>query len=72
MKAGSIATTPPSSTENMSSAIAPSMTWLFHTKRAPCAMLANTGRFTAGGPGSSTCRRASTSAASRANTTAVA
>jgi len=48
------------------------MIWLPSTKRAPCAMLANTGRLTAGGPGSSTRRRASTVAAISANTTAIA
>ncbi|KAG1604723.1 hypothetical protein G6F45_014231 [Rhizopus arrhizus] len=41
--AGSIATTPPSSTENMSSAIAPTMIRLPTTKRAPSAMLLKLG-----------------------------
>ncbi|MNN51159.1 hypothetical protein D3C81_1657810 [compost metagenome] len=42
-KAGSIATTPPSSTENMSSAIAPTMIRLPSTKRPPSAMLLKIG-----------------------------
>lgn len=43
MKAGSIDTAPPSSTENMSSAIAPSMIWLDSTNCAPSAMLRKIG-----------------------------
>ena len=43
MKAGSIDTAPPSSTENMSSAIAPNMIWLENTNCAPSAMLRKIG-----------------------------
>ena len=43
MKAGSSATAPPNSTENMSSACAPSTTWVFQTKRRPSPMLRKIG-----------------------------
>ena len=43
MKAGNSATAPPNSTENMSSASAPSRTWWPNTKRRPSPMLLNTG-----------------------------
>ena len=66
MKAGSIATTPPSSTENMSSAIAPSITGVDSTKRAPSAMLAKIGARVCGGGASCTRSRASAAMASAA------
>ncbi len=73
MKAGSIDTAPPSSTENMSSAIAPSMIWLENTKRAPSAMLRSTGaRSAAGVTGSSTRSTSSESPASMPNAAATA
>ena len=61
-----IATTPPSRTENMSSAIAPSMIWLPSTKRAPSAMLAKIGARVCGGGASCTRSRASAAMASAA------
>ncbi|MCY1380270.1 hypothetical protein D9M69_680750 [compost metagenome] len=70
MKAGSMATTPPSSTENISSAIAPSMIWLDHTKCAPSAMLAKIGARVCGGGGSLTLSEASATSARVAITAA--
>lgn len=66
MKAGSIDIAPPSSTENMSSAIAPSMIWLPATKRAPSAMLRKIGPRCCGRAGSDTGIASRVAAASRA------
>ena len=54
MKAGSSATAPPNSTENMSSASAPSRIWWPNTKRRPSPMLAKIGARSAGHGGSVT------------------